>query len=174
MSKHRAIAISGLVSLLVICFGVSVGHAADQMHKHSPHSKQMDAPAKGHHQMNKHPADISKHHDLATKKASEGAKFIVRVSSKLKPVVINKMHNWDVRVISPEGGVIENAKIEISGGMPMHGHGLPTAPRVTEYLGKGKYLIEGLKFNMAGFWKLKLAIDSGQHQDNVTFSLYLK
>ena len=36
--------------------------------------------------------------------------------------------------------------------MPEHGHGFPTVPEVTEYLGDGKYLVEGLKFSMPGWW----------------------
>ena len=34
--------------------------------------------------------------------------------------------------------------------MPEHNHGFPTAPRVTENLGEGDYLLEGMRFNMGG------------------------
>jgi len=134
------------------------------MRRHTPHGKHMD----------KHPADVSKHHDLATTKKSQAGKFTVSITSKLDPVAINKMHSWVVEVKSPDGKPVENAKIGIDGGMPMHGHGLPTAPSMTKYLGRGQYLVEGMKFNMAGLWELKLAIDSGHNQDSVTFNLYLK
>ena len=40
--------------------------------------------------------------------------------------------------------------------MPQHGHGLPTRPRVTRSLGEGIYEIEGVRFNMGGWWGIKL------------------
>ena len=57
--------------------------------------------------------------------------------------------------------------------MPQHGHGLPTRPRVTRNLGDGVYEIEGVRFNMGGWWELKLAIDSAAGADSVTFNLNL-
>ena len=55
----------------------------------------------------------------------------------------------------------------------MHDHGLPTAPRVTETLGEGDYLLEGMKFQMPGHWVVTLAIDAGEGDDSVTFELML-
>jgi hypothetical protein len=57
--------------------------------------------------------------------------------------------------------------------MPEHGHGLPTQPRVRRALGDGVYEIEGLRFNMGGWWELKLAIESPAGADSVTFNLSL-
>jgi len=66
---------------------------------------------------------------------------------------------------------ISDASIAIGGGMPEHGHGLPTRPRVTKNLGNGWYAISGLRFNMGGWWELKLAITSPAGTDTVTFNL---
>lgn len=52
--------------------------------------------------------------------------------------------------------------------MPQHGHGLPTNPAVTSYLGKGRYRIDGVRFNMSGWWEFKLAIAAPQGDDQVT------
>ena len=41
------------------------------------------------------------------------------------------------------------------------------------YLGDGTYLLEGVRFNMAGWWEVTLAIESGHQQDTVTFNLVL-
>lgn len=57
--------------------------------------------------------------------------------------------------------------------MPQHGHGLPTAPAVIEALGDGRFLIEGMKFNMPGWWVLDLVIDGPDGHDTVTFNLVL-
>ena len=68
---------------------------------------------------------------------------------------------------------MEGATFEVDGGMPMHDHGLPTAPRVTEELGGGDYLLEGVKFQMPGHWVVNLSIDASGASDSVTFELML-
>ena len=60
------------------------------------------------------------------------------------------------------------------GGMPMHKHGLPTAPRMTKGLGQGSYLIEGMKFSMAGWWEIIIEVGQGFDQDKATFNLILR
>ena len=77
-----------------------------------------------------------------------------------------------IRVQDGSGANVDNARITVDGGMPQHGHGLPTRPRVTKYIGNGVYQVEGLKFNMGGWWELKFAINGGM-SDNVTFNLEL-
>ena len=67
----------------------------------------------------------------------------------------------------------QGAAITIDGGMPQHGHGLPTRPRVTKDLGNGVYEISGLRFNMGGWWELKLTITTPAGTDTVTFNLSL-
>ena len=54
--------------------------------------------------------------------------------------------------------------------MPQHGHGLPTRPQVTRESIDGTYLLEGMKFSMSGWWEIKLAIQSAEGSDNVTFN----
>ncbi|MEA2165517.1 MAG: hypothetical protein QOK37_3644 [Thermoanaerobaculia bacterium] len=71
------------------------------------------------------------------------------------------------------GQAVDGAAITIDGGMPQHGHGLPTQPRVTKALGNGAYLIEGVRFNMGGWWEFKLAIAGKTGNDTVTFNLAL-
>lgn len=71
------------------------------------------------------------------------------------------------------GQAVSNATIEIDGGMPEHGHGLPTKPRMSQNLGGGMYEISGLRFNMGGWWELKLTITTPAGTDTVTFNLAL-
>ena len=70
------------------------------------------------------------------------------------------------------GAPVDGASITIDGGMPQHGHGLPTQPRVTAQLGNGAYQVDGLKFNMGGWWELKFRI-AGAEPDSITFNLAL-
>ena len=83
------------------------------------------------------------------------------------------MHSWTVTVQEADGTPLEEARISVDGGMPQHGHGLPTSPAVTQALGDGQYLIEGMKFNMGGWWEIDLAIEGPQGTDSVTFNLVL-
>ena len=78
-----------------------------------------------------------------------------------------------VRILDSDGQPIENAAITIDGGMPQHGHGLPTRPRVTRNLGGGTYLIEGVRFNMGGWWEFKVSITGSTGADTITFNLSL-
>jgi hypothetical protein len=57
--------------------------------------------------------------------------------------------------------------------MPQHGHGLPTKPAVTRRLGEGDHLVEGMKFNMGGWWVVKFQVAGPQGSDVVTFNLKL-
>nr|WP_165614770.1 FixH family protein [Sinorhizobium alkalisoli] len=83
------------------------------------------------------------------------------------------MHAWTVTLTDANGKSINRATIGIDGGMPQHGHGLPTAPAVTKSLGGGRYLIEGMKFNMPGWWEIDLAIDGPTGADTITFNVVL-
>ena len=50
--------------------------------------------------------------------------------------------------------------IAMDGGMPAHGHGLPTAPKVVATDKVGEYRIEGLKYSMTGEWLLGFMLQS--------------
>jgi len=83
------------------------------------------------------------------------------------------MQTLRVVLTDQAGRAIDGARIEVDGGMPEHGHGLPTQPRVTRYLGDGAYEVEGMKFNMGGWWEVELAIAADAGADTVTFNLDL-
>jgi hypothetical protein len=84
-----------------------------------------------------------------------------------------KLQTIQVALKDAKGRVVDGAAITVDGGMPQHGHGLPTQPRVTKALGGGVYVIEGVRFNMGGWWELKLAIAGNAGTDTVTFNLSL-
>jgi hypothetical protein len=87
------------------------------------------------------------------------------------PPRIGPIHEWIVVVRDVEGRPVHPARIAIDGGMPDHGHGLPTRPEVTEHLGDGRYRIEGVRFNMAGAWVWRLVVETPRGTDRVTFDL---
>jgi hypothetical protein len=111
--------------------------------------------------------------DMATTKLTEDEIFQVTISSNLDPLSLNEIHSWTVHVETADGEAVENAEITVDGGMPEHNHGFPTAPEITEEGGGGEYLLEGVKFSMAGWWELKLDITAGDQSDSVTFNIIL-
>ena len=84
-----------------------------------------------------------------------------------------QMQTVRISVTDAGGAPVDGATIAIDGGMPQHGHGLPTRPRVTGSAGGGLYDIEGVRFNMGGWWEFKLAISGPSGADTVTFNLDL-
>ena len=108
--------------------------------------------------------------DLSLTRPTVDNKFVVTLQPPAKPAAINQLHSWQVKLASPAGVPIAHARIKVDGGMPQHGHGLPTRPQVTQELADGTYVIEGMKFSMTGWWEIKLAIDSPEGADKVTFN----
>ena len=90
-----------------------------------------------------------------------------------RPLRPRQMQTVRVTVHDAEGRAIDAAEISIDGGMPQHGHGLPTRPRATRNSGDGIYEIEGVRFNMGGWWEFKVAIAGSRGADTVTFNLDL-
>jgi hypothetical protein len=88
-------------------------------------------------------------------------------------LTVGKLHTWNIQIVKADGTPVDSARITVDGGMPQHGHGLPTKPLVTAHLGGGRHVIEGMKFNMGGWWVVKLTIDGAQGADVVTFNLKL-
>ena len=83
-----------------------------------------------------------------------------------------KMYTFQAIVVEGQHGQpVTGAAIAVDGGMPQHGHGLPTRPRVTKNLGNGWYEISGVRFNMGGWWELKLTVTGPAGTDTVTFNL---
>jgi hypothetical protein len=90
------------------------------------------------------------------------------------PVPVGRLHAWTLNVARADGTPVTDATIGIDGDMPQHLHGLPTRPRVTRNLGNGDYLVEGVKFQMGGWWVMDFDIASGGRTERVRFHLQLK
>lgn len=104
---------------------------------------------------------------------SSAGKFRVSYSSELEPITINQIHHWILHLETIDGKPVPDAQVIVNGGMPAHNHGLPTSPRSTQYLGNGDYLIEGMRFHMAGHWEITVKINTGGVSDMVLIPLEL-
>jgi hypothetical protein len=110
--------------------------------------------------------------DLSRSKATEHGVYLSTIAPDVTPVAVRRMHSWTIAVTTPDGKPVEQARVTINGGMPQHGHGLPTKPVVTPQAG-GRYQVEGVKFNMGGWWTLTVKIDGAAGSDAVTYNLSL-
>jgi hypothetical protein len=97
----------------------------------------------------------------------------VAMSSQLVPLSINQMHNWIVTLTTEQGLPAEGASIQVQGGMPAHNHGLATNPQITDYLGDGQYLLQGMRFHMNGEWTIQLNIEFNNRRHIAEFNLQL-
>ncbi|MEM5389894.1 FixH family protein [Paraburkholderia phymatum] len=109
--------------------------------------------------------------DLSLQHPSSHGKFVVRMDPPASGPAINQMHAWQVRVKTPDGKPVSQATIGFDGGMPEHGHGFPTKPRITREVAPGVYALEGMKFSMSGWWDMHLAIEAGGVTDEAEFNV---
>lgn len=110
--------------------------------------------------------------DLSLSKPTTANKYVVQLHPLGDPDKIGQMQSWEASVATADGKPVSGARIEVGGGMPQHGHGLPTRPAVTRELEGGRYVIGGVKFSMSGWWELKLKIDSpATGPDAATFNV---
>ncbi|MGE4240601.1 cytochrome c peroxidase [Ramlibacter sp.] len=108
--------------------------------------------------------------DLALDKPTVAGLYRVALQPPAQMPGVNQMHSWKVTLATAKGAPVRGATFAVDGGMPQHGHGLPTQPRVTRELEAGVHQLEGMKFSMTGWWEVKLAIDGPAGADKVTFN----
>jgi len=112
--------------------------------------------------------------DTSTSVLTDAGLFRVSYSSESTPLPLNQIHTWTIHVETADGQPVDDAEITVDGGMPDMNHGLPTSPQVTQNLGNGDYLVEGMKFQMLGWWEVKFNISANGQSDTVTFNLILE
>ena len=82
------------------------------------------------------------------------------------PPPVEKLHSWTVRLFDRKHAPVKHARIKVSGDMPAHGHGLPTAPIAVER-GRGLYQLQGMEFQMPGVWYVQLDVRAGSRRDSI-------
>jgi len=112
--------------------------------------------------------------DMSSAHLSDNGLFRVSWTSDPSSPPLNQIHTWTIHVETTDGQPVETAEISVNGGMPQHGHGLPTSPQVTQNLGNGDYLVEGMKFQMLGWWEVRFNITADGQSDTITFNLTLE
>lgn len=123
-----------------------------------------------HGRMESHPSpDLN----LALQRNTDAGTYRIELSPPTEPLRVNKIHSWNIRLLDAQGRPVPDARIAVDGGMPEHGHGFPTQPRVSAAGTPGAYVLEGMKFNMTGWWEIKLEVQSARGADRITFNTVL-
>ena len=108
--------------------------------------------------------------DTNLTQTSANKRYQGTLSTLLEPLQINQIHDWQLEIKTIEGEPLVGAIVTLSGGMPEHQHGFPTAPTVTE-VGDGRYLTSGVKFQMSGNWQMAFDIEVNGQYDELVFNL---
>ena len=117
-----------------------------------------------------HSSHSSDELDTNLTQLSANERYQGTLSSQLEPLQINQIHEWELEIETVEGEALVGANVTLSGGMPEHQHGFPTVPTVTE-VGEGRYLVEGMKFQMSGSWQMVFDIEVNGEHDELVFNL---
>jgi hypothetical protein len=118
----------------------------------------------------KPPADL----DYSRTRTSEAGRYKATIKPDGDTIPKGKPQRWTLHLETVNGAPVDVCTITVDGGMPQHGHGLPTKPRVTRRLGNGDHLVEGMKFNMGGWWVVKFRVASATAgADSVVFNVKL-
>lgn len=118
--------------------------------------------------------DSSAQLDLSTTRLSREGRYRVSITERGEPVALGEFQAWTLRVTDPAGAPVTGAHLNLGGGMPRHGHGLPSQPRVRGEAAPGEYQVEGLQFSMPGWWELHVYVSKDRREDIATFNLLLE
>jgi hypothetical protein len=113
------------------------------------------------------PADL----DTSTTRVSAKKLFRVSYASDVDPLPIARFISWKLKVETADGKPVRDGEVTINGGMPEHGHGLPTIPEVVPGTAPGEYIVRGLKFSMPGWWVITFKIKANGAEDLTTFNV---
>ncbi|HKA14602.1 MAG TPA: FixH family protein [Myxococcota bacterium] len=102
---------------------------------------------------------------------SDSGRLVGHLAPEPGTVEIGKFQTWILELREARGAAVTGADIAIAGGMPGHGHGLPSQPQVTEEIGDGRYRIEGVKLNMVGAWVIEVFVQTAAGRDRLRFDL---
>ena len=78
---------------------------------------------------------------------------------------------WTIAVETAIGAPVVDATLALETWMPDDDAAHATRPRVTGYLGDGRYRVEGVRFDQRGWWNVRLEIVAPGGTDSLAFNL---
>jgi hypothetical protein len=112
--------------------------------------------------------------DYSRTRLSDGGHYRGTIRPQGDTIPQGKLHSWTLHLEAPDGSPVKVEQVAIYGGMPQHGHGLPTKPRVTRRTPEGDLVVDGMKFNMGGWWVVTFRVTAPDAApDSLTFNVRL-
>jgi hypothetical protein len=106
-------------------------------------------------------------------RTSAGGQYRATIIPSGDSIPKNKLQSWTLHIETVDGVAVDSSQVLVAGGMPQHGHGLPTKPVVRKLPTSGDYLVQGLKFNMGGWWEVKFRVNGAAAADSIVFNIRL-
>lgn len=94
--------------------------------------------------------------NLDLSRVKSGTNFVVRYVPE-GAVPVADLHAWTVVVEDKDGRPVALSELSFVADMPQHLHGLGSVPRVTR-VSPGRFRVEGLNFQMPGWWKVEIEV----------------
>ena len=107
--------------------------------------------------------------ESAERPSTSGRYFVVLRPAKI-PIPVNEWMDFAIEVRRRDAAPVELTELALDGGMPAHGHGLPTAPTVLRGERATVFRATGVRFNMGGRWELRVLLVDGQGGDVAVFT----
>ena len=104
--------------------------------------------------------------DSVSVKAISKRHLFTAVVTYPSPLPVTRPHTWTVRLFDRRHRPVTGARITVTGDMPAHGHGLPTAP-IARARARGLYQLQGMMFQMPGRWYVQLQIRTATRLDTI-------
>ena len=111
--------------------------------------------------------------DYSRTRTSAAGHYRATIRPAHDTIIVGKIDSWTLHVEDAAGRPVDSATISVNGGMPQHRHGLPTNPKVTRAAGNGNHIVEGMKFNMGGWWVVRFRVNAAAGADSLVFNLKL-
>lgn len=102
---------------------------------------------------------------------TRAGRFRVAIRPEQGSAPLGQIHPWLVEVVLPDGEPAAVRQLVFDGGMPQHGHGFETSPRVTGELAPGVFRVDGIRFHMAGRWQIRVDVATPGVADIAVFEV---
>ena len=89
------------------------------------------------------------------------------------PPAVGDFQQCQIQIRHADNRPVSHASVLIDGGMPAHGHGLPTAPEAVALDNDGNFRIDGLKYSMMGAWVLGFLVKTPEVEDKIVFDFVI-
>jgi hypothetical protein len=169
----RPVATVALLALLVAGCGIAGALDTTPSMRASAASPNAASPSVQPSESGTLPGEATPAPNVAEDVVSQEGHFVGSWTSDPAVPPVNMVHQWVLHLETPDGQPLEGATVTVNGDMPAHGHGMPTQPEVTADLGGGDYRVEGMAFQMGGYWIVDVTVSAGVETDLIRFGLEL-